>query len=120
MAETRFLVVLDAIAGEQYQGQKKPFKVLKNLPAKWRTEEGHDNSLIQLHTRSRIGLSTHDLMFDGSSGVNRTAEELVLKLLMIAMPPGSSCRTRITQSSESENGSIKKQYAGWRAAERCA
>ena len=61
--------------------QSKALLALKDLPEKCFTEEAHDQSGIQFYTRVRMGISTHDIMLDGGSGVNSTTEELVLQLI---------------------------------------
>ena len=61
--------------------QSKALLALKDLPEKCFTEEPHDQSGIQFYTRVRMGISTHDIMLDGGSGVNSTTEELVLQLI---------------------------------------
>ena len=69
------------IVNDQGSSRSKMLQALKDLPDKCWTEEPHDQSGIQFFTRVKIGLSTHDLMLDGGSGVNSTTEELVLKLI---------------------------------------
>ena len=69
------------IINDQGATRPKALQALKDLHDKCFTEEPHDQSGIQFHTRVKIGLSTHDLMLDGGSGVNSTTEELVLKLI---------------------------------------
>ena len=69
------------ILNDQAASRPKMLQALKDLPAQCWTEEPHDQSEIQFYTRVKMGLSTHDLMLDGGSGVNSTTEEFVLKLI---------------------------------------
>ena len=74
-------VVFDKDANVGLAAPKKPLMQLKDLPEKCWTTADHDNSGIQFFTKVRVGLSVHQVMLDGGSGVNSTTEELVLKVL---------------------------------------
>ena len=55
--------------------------MLSDLPDKCWKEGPRDSSGIQYFTRGRVGLSTHEFMLDGGSGVNSTTEELIVRIL---------------------------------------
>jgi hypothetical protein len=74
-------VVISGDVGKQQVQKDKTLKRLNDLPKKCWTEVPEDRSGIQFFTRGRVGLTTHDFMLDGGSGVNSTTEELVLKVL---------------------------------------
>jgi len=59
----------------------KPLARLKDLPPAFWKESPYDGSGTQFYTKVRIGLSSHNIMLDGGSGVNSTTEELILQII---------------------------------------
>jgi len=58
-----------------------PLARLRDLPPTFWKESPYDGSGTQFYTKVRIGLSSHNIMLDGGSGVNSTTEELVLQII---------------------------------------
>ena len=45
------------------------------------TQTESDHSGLQYFTNAKVGLSQHEIMLDGGSGVNSTTEEIVVRIL---------------------------------------